>query len=133
MKISGRRTLGEGKDDMMKKRYNVAVSRAKDQLWVVHSIDWRKQLTERDLRWKLLSYMNGVNTRTRSDQEIERDSDSVFENRVAKHLRSKGYEFTQQYPARRISDRHCRGVQWEEDRAGMRWRGIPLTPGRCHE
>ncbi len=92
------RTLGEGKDDMMKKRYNVAVSRAKDQLWVVHSIDWRKQLTERDLRWKLLSYMNGVNTRTRSDQEIERDSDSVFENRVAKHLRSKGYEFTQQYP-----------------------------------
>lgn len=31
--------MGFGVDDAMRKRYNVAASRAKDQLWVVHSLD----------------------------------------------------------------------------------------------
>jgi superfamily I DNA and/or RNA helicase len=33
------RTTGEGAFELIKKRYNVAASRARDQLWVVHSFD----------------------------------------------------------------------------------------------
>jgi superfamily I DNA and/or RNA helicase len=41
---------GEGTDQSRKQRYNVAVSRAKDQIWVVHSLDYTKDLKSGDLR-----------------------------------------------------------------------------------
>ena len=39
-----------GPRDLFKKRYNVAVSRARNQLWVVHSIDPETHLKSGDLR-----------------------------------------------------------------------------------
>ena len=33
------RTTGEGTFELIKKRYNVAASRARDQMWVMHSFD----------------------------------------------------------------------------------------------
>lgn len=38
------RLVGEGVEGATRKRYNVAISRAKDQLWIVHSIDKNSQL-----------------------------------------------------------------------------------------
>ncbi len=42
--------------DDVKKRYNVAASRARDQLWVVHSVDPEVDLQPRDLRRRLLEH-----------------------------------------------------------------------------
>lgn len=44
----------DGQDGMWKKRYNVAASRAKDQLWVVYSLDYQTQLKPGDLRRRLI-------------------------------------------------------------------------------
>ncbi len=45
------RTLREGAFELVKKRYNVAASRARDQLWVVHSFDADRDLKPDDLRF----------------------------------------------------------------------------------
>jgi hypothetical protein len=42
----------EGHDDMFKKRFNVAASRARDQMWVVHSLDPSVDL-KREGHWLL--------------------------------------------------------------------------------
>src|SRR5579862_4011450 len=42
--------------DDAKKVFNVAVSRARDQLWVVHSVDPVKDLKTGDLRQKLIMH-----------------------------------------------------------------------------
>ncbi len=92
------RTQSVGRGDLMKKRYNVAVSRAKDQLWVVHSFDWSKEVTVNDLRYRLLSHINAVNSQKKSDIQIDEQSESPFESSVAKALNDRGYAFIQQYP-----------------------------------
>lgn len=44
-----------------KRRYNAAVSRAKNQVWLVHSLDTAKDLKEEDIRRKLIEYsMNPI-------------------------------------------------------------------------
>ena len=48
--------MGFGADDAMRKRYNVAASRAKDQLWVVHSLDAANDLKPGDMRKRLIDY-----------------------------------------------------------------------------
>ena len=50
------RTLREGAYELVKKRYNVAASRARDQLWVVHSFDADRDLKPDDLRFQLLQH-----------------------------------------------------------------------------
>lgn len=50
----------------MKQRYNVAVSRAKDQLWVVHSLDYTADLKPGDMRRGLLEYV--CNPQARGNQ-----------------------------------------------------------------
>lgn len=46
----------DGNNDMNRKRYNVAASRAKDQLWVVHSLNPERDLNPLDVRRKLIQY-----------------------------------------------------------------------------
>ena len=41
------RIVGKGIGNAMKQRYNVAVSRARDQVWVVHSLEPCKRLKSR--------------------------------------------------------------------------------------
>src|SRR6185312_16919692 len=48
------RALREGAYELVKKRYNVAASRARDQMWVVHSFDPGRNLKADDLRFQLL-------------------------------------------------------------------------------
>ena len=50
------RTVREGAYELVKKRYNVAASRARDQLWVVHSFDAHRDLKADDLRFQLLQH-----------------------------------------------------------------------------
>ena len=48
--------LREGAFSATKQRYNVAVSRARDQLWLIHSLDKTKDLQEDDIRFRLIDY-----------------------------------------------------------------------------
>jgi len=43
-------------DDRFKQRFNVAASRARDQLWVVYSLDPSRDLKPGDLRRRLIEY-----------------------------------------------------------------------------
>ena len=91
---------GEGQGSngkAMKQRYNVAVSRAKDQLWVVHSLDYTADLKPGDMRRRLLEYVTNLGTVAAKASEIEEASDSPFEAAVAKALVGKGYHIVQQW------------------------------------
>ncbi|MBM6905623.1 DUF3320 domain-containing protein [Collinsella tanakaei] len=90
------RLLSDGARGDTKKRYNVAVSRARDQLWVVHSLDYETDLKPGDLRRRLLAYAGDPEMRTRLYSQIEHESESPFEESVAKTLVAKGYRISQQ-------------------------------------
>ncbi len=89
----------EGPDDAIKKRYNVAVSRARDQLWIVHSLDVSRDLKAGDMRRGLLDYARRANSFETMVRQIEQDADSPFESEVCKALVRRGYEdIQQQFP-----------------------------------
>jgi len=91
------RMVGEGADTSTKQRYNVAASRAKEQLWVVHSLDYAKDLKEGDMRRDLLAYAENPSAYSQRVEEIEKKSESPFEEAVAKSLVAAGYNVEQQH------------------------------------
>ena len=93
------RLRAEGADDAIKKRYNVAVSRAKDQLWIVHSLDVSRDLKAGDMRRGLLDYARRGDGFEIKERQVEEASDSPFESEVGKALVRRGYEdIQQQFP-----------------------------------
>ena len=81
------RTVGEGAFEQTKKRYNVAASRAQDQLWVVHSFDPDRHLKANDIRLRLLQHVN--------DEVAKAESD--FERQVLNRLTNAGYRVKTQW------------------------------------
>lgn len=86
-----------GSDDLYKKRYNVAVSRAKDQLWLVHSLDSENDLKKGDIRKGLLEYCNNYKSRQVEFGKNVVKAESEFEKRVMKYLIDRGYHITPQW------------------------------------
>lgn len=93
--------------EMYVQRYNVAASRAKDQLWVFHSVR-RDQLTNpEDLRHRLLEYAYAVQARDGKDNDLGavpddvrvHPFDSLFEQRVYNRIRERGYTVIPQQDA----------------------------------
>lgn len=84
-------------NETYKQRYNVAASRARNQLWIVHSIDYKNQLKSGDIRRDLLEYAHNPKEFLQSAEEIEKKSESIFEEEVAKSLVARGYRITQQW------------------------------------
>ena len=91
------RMLGSGTEDAIKKRYNVAVSRARDQLWVVDSLDPALDLKPGDMRKILIDYSLNPNASAIRHDEIESKSESPFEVSVATSLSDRGYHIEQQW------------------------------------
>ena len=87
----------DANEDAYKKRYNVAASRAKDQLWVINSLDEENSLQAGDLRRSLLSYAKNPQAYKQTVIQIEQQSESPFEEAVAKALVSKGFHIVQQW------------------------------------
>ena len=87
----------DANEDAYKKRYNVAASRAKDQLWVINSLDEENSLKAGDLRRSLLSYAKNPQAYKQTVIQIEQQSESPFEEAVAKALVSKGFHIVQQW------------------------------------
>ncbi len=88
---------GEGVGKATKQRYNVAVSRAKNQLWVVHSLDVYADLKPGDMRRDLIEYVMDPTAFCEQAKEIEAKADSPFEVSVAKSLVQNGYHIVQQW------------------------------------
>jgi very-short-patch-repair endonuclease len=92
------RMAGEGIGKSTKQRYNVAVSRAKDQIWVVHSLDVANDLKSGDMRRDLIEYATDPNAFQEQLKVIKLKADSPFEVSVAKALVKNGYKIVQQWP-----------------------------------
>lgn len=92
------RISGEGVGKQTKQRYNVAVSRAKNQLWVVHSLDANNDLKSGDIRKDLIEYVTDPDAFNNQIDEITAKADSPFEISVAKALVLNGYHIKQQWP-----------------------------------
>ena len=90
------RLVGEGVEGATRKRYNVAISRAKDQLWIVHSID-KNSLKEGDLRKELFEYIDSLKENAFDKTAIQNITASDFENEVARHLSEKNYTIKQKW------------------------------------
>ena len=90
------RLVGEGVEGAIRKRYNVAISRAKDQLWIVHSID-KNSLKEGDLRKELFEYIDSLKENVFDKTAIENITASDFENEVARYLLEKNYTIKQKW------------------------------------
>jgi very-short-patch-repair endonuclease len=92
------RMLDAGPRDLYKKRYNVAVSRARNQLWVVHSLDIAGHLKGGDLRRRLLEHAHDPHALLR-EMEVEGSRvDSPFEKQVMQRLVAAGYRVRSQWP-----------------------------------
>ena len=94
--------------DLYVQRYNVAASRAKDQMWVFHSLRLSDLGNPEDMRFQLLDYCYGVvrrgegeygavSTVVPENRRVE-PFDSLFEQRVFNRLVDRGYTVVPQYP-----------------------------------
>lgn len=66
--------------------YNVAVSRARNQLWIVHSFDVKQDLEIEDVRRNLIEYAENLGSSNNNVKQI-----SSFEDSVANALMKRGY------------------------------------------
>src|SRR5271166_4205014 len=87
-----------GPKDLYKKRYNVAVSRARNQLWLVHSLDPDAHLKAEDLRRRLIEHARDPQALMRPIEEQGRRTESVFEKLVLGRLHTAGYRVHPQWP-----------------------------------
>jgi len=82
---------------MFKQRYNVAASRARDQMWVVHSLNVQTDLRSGDLRRRLIEHAQDPGALLRLLEEKEKRTESPFEREVLKRLLIAGYRVTPQW------------------------------------
>jgi very-short-patch-repair endonuclease len=73
-----------------KQRYNVAASRARDQLWLVHSLDPRRDLQMADLRRRLIEHVRDP-VGMKKDSAARRRVQSPFEQEIIEQLRIHGF------------------------------------------
>jgi very-short-patch-repair endonuclease len=78
-------------------RYNVTVSRARNQLWVVHSLDPETHLKAGDLRRRLIEHARDPHTLLRAMAEHGKRTDSVFETQVLKRLLAADFRVQPQW------------------------------------
>jgi very-short-patch-repair endonuclease len=91
-------------------RFNVAASRAKDQMWVYHSMPREALTNPEDMRYQLLDYCYGVVNRLHTEEGdqalgtvpedvLVHPFDSLFEQRVFNRIIDRGYTVRPQYRA----------------------------------
>jgi len=85
-------------DKKFRQRFNVAASRARNQMWLVYSLDPGTDLKSGDLRRRLIEHVLDPRAVTR---ELERSlgrTQSPFERQVLESLVRAGYRATPQWP-----------------------------------
>jgi len=106
-----------------KQRFNVAASRAKNQMRLYHSVEL-EELSPDDLRYQLLSYCKNPTRVNEQMENLEDRCESPFELDVLRMILAKGYKVTPQVQVGRyridlvvegIRDRlavECDGEKW---------------------
>ncbi len=80
--------------ELFKQRFNVAASRARDQMWIVHSLSPNNDLKADDLRRQLIEHAEDPARLMRALEEKEKRVQSGFERAVMKRLVAAGYRVT---------------------------------------
>jgi Superfamily I DNA and RNA helicases and helicase subunits len=83
-----------------KKTFNVAASRAKNQLWVVHSLNPSTDLKPGDLRLRLIQHAENPRSLRKEIEATQKKADPksvVFEPMVIKDLMQHGFRITPQF------------------------------------
>jgi very-short-patch-repair endonuclease len=80
--------------ELFKQRFNVAASRARDQMWIVHSLSPHNDLKADDLRRQLIEHAEDPARLMRALEEKEKRTQSNFEREVMKRLAAAGYRVT---------------------------------------
>src|ERR1051326_7641828 len=88
----------DGPGKLFKKRFNVATSRARDQLWVVHSLIPEIDLKPSDIRSRLIHYASHQQTRQRVLAQAEQFDQSELAKRVMQMLLQAGYRVKSHWP-----------------------------------
>jgi very-short-patch-repair endonuclease len=83
--------------ELFKQRFNVAASRARDQMWVVHSLSPQNDLKADDLRRQLIEHAQDPSHLMRALEEKENRAQSPFEREVMKRLMAAGYRVQPQW------------------------------------
>lgn len=81
--------------DVYRQRYNVAVSRARDRVYLFHSVPLERLNNPNDMRRKLLEHFNNPMPGERA-RELEQLCESKFERTVFRRLTNAGYAVTPQ-------------------------------------
>lgn len=81
----------EGYNEMYAKRYNVAASRARDQLWVVHSLDPSVDLKPDDIRLKLIRHAEDPAATAAAMEQSHPAAVSAMEQAVSEKLSALGF------------------------------------------
>jgi very-short-patch-repair endonuclease len=90
-------TRASGARDIYQKRYNVAVSRARNQLWVVHSLDPDLHLNPGDLRRRLIEHARNPSALVELMERTSKRTDSEFERLVVNRLLGAGFKVETQW------------------------------------
>jgi very-short-patch-repair endonuclease len=80
--------------ELFKQRFNVAASRARDQMWIIHSLSPHNDLKADDLRRQLIEHAEDPARLMRALEEKEKRTQSSFEREVMKQLATTGYRVT---------------------------------------
>jgi very-short-patch-repair endonuclease/DNA polymerase III delta prime subunit len=91
------RKVGDGPSESIKKRYNVAASRAQNQMWILHSMDYLTDLKPDDIRRELLEYAH-IDAQSSVDDVAQSKTESEFERLILDELLKRGYKVRTQYP-----------------------------------
>jgi very-short-patch-repair endonuclease len=82
-------------------RYNVAASRARNQMWVVYSLNHEVDLKPGDLRRRLVEHALDPEAITRDLERAGIPAESPFEQQVYERLVRRGYRVRPQWPVGR--------------------------------
>ncbi len=77
--------------ELFKQRFNVAASRARDQMWIVHSLNPNDDLKADDLRRQLIEHAEDPAKLMRALEEKETRMQSSLEREVMKRLAAAGF------------------------------------------
>jgi very-short-patch-repair endonuclease len=87
----------EGPKRIFKKRFNVAASRARNQMWVVYSLNHEVDLQAGDYRRRIIEHALDPEAWERELRKRARQTESIFEERVLKRLLQANYHVVPQF------------------------------------
>ena len=87
----------EGGKKIFKKRFNVAASRARNQMWIVHSLNHETDLQPGDYRRRLIEHALDPNAWERELRKRMERTESIFEEHVLRRLMEAHYNVLPQF------------------------------------